>query len=154
MIETSTPATWPKEPVRIRIPGDPRYLALVRLVVTTLARSAGFAEEDIDKIEISVDEACTNVLDHAYRDAEPKPPIDVEIRSSAGDFIVDVIDCGRPFDFSSYVPPKLPDHWLSGQARGVGLYLIKKCMDDAQYESLPEQRNRLRLVKKLQPVLS
>ena len=131
--------TWKEaDSVRFRIPGESRFLFLVRTVVTALARAAQLAEDEVDKIEIAVDEACTNVLDHAYRKTHPKPPIDLEIRVSDSQFIVDVIDRGSPFDFKAYVPPRFPDHWMEGQTRGVGLYLIKQCMDEISYDAFPD----------------
>lgn len=140
-----------QEGVTLRIPGETRYLALVRMVVTELARTAGVPDFEVDKIEIAVDEACTNVMDHAYRNASPKPPINVDIQLGPGQFVVDVIDQGTPFDYNAYVPPKFPDHWLNGRTRGVGLYIIRKCMDEARYDQLPGKTNRLRLIKRFQP---
>ena len=141
-----------EEVVRLRIPGETRYLALVRTVVTTLARLVGFNDEDVDKIELAVDEACTNVMDHAYRQFSPKPPIEMVIHLSPTQFIVDVIDEGSTFDFAAHETPTFPDHWVAGHTRGVGLYLIKHCMDETRYERLPQNTNRLRLIKNLQPV--
>jgi len=138
-----------QEKIRFRIPGDNRYLFLVRTVVTALARASGFPDDEVDKIEIAVDEACTNVLDHAYRDVFPKPPIDIEIHTDEERFVIDVIDHGLSFDFSAYVPPKFPDHWIKGQTRGVGLYLIQQCMDTTEYEQMADNMNRFRLVKKI-----
>jgi len=138
-----------KDKICFRIPSDPRFLFLIRAVVTALARTAKFKPDEVDKIEVAVDEACTNVLDHAYHDVFPKPPIDLEIETTGDTFIIDIIDHGLSFDFASYKPPVFPDHWIKGQTRGVGLYLIKRCMDDVQYEQLPENMNRLRLTKKI-----
>ncbi len=137
-----------QEPICLRIPGEAQYLFLVRTVVTALAYDAGLPELEVDKIEVAVDEACTNVLDHAYRNMHPKPPIDLEIRLETGCFVVDVIDYGAPFDFSRYSPPRFPDHWLDGQTRGVGLYLIHQCMEEVAYEKLGPSKNRLRLTKR------
>lgn len=135
--------------VRFRIPGESRFLFLVRTVVTSLARAAHLPGDEVDKVEIAVDEACTNVLDHAYRNVSPKPAIDLEIHISEGQFIVDVIDYGKPFDFKAYVPPRFPDHWMEGQTRGVGLYLIRQCMDETIYDQLPGNANRFRLIKNI-----
>jgi serine/threonine-protein kinase RsbW len=135
--------------VRLRVPGEHRYLALVRSVVVALAEESGFQDQDVDKIEMSVDEACTNVMDHAYDHLARKPPVEVEIRVTADRFVVDVKDEGKTFDFNAYVPPKFPEHWISGHLRGVGLYLIRTFMDDAQYEKLPGNINCLRLAKNL-----
>lgn len=136
-----------QEPICLRIPGEAQYLFLVRTVVTALARDAGLPEIEVDKIEVAVDEACTNVLDHAYRNMKPKPPIDLEIHIGEDRMVVDVIDYGKPFDFSRYAPPRFPDHWLDGQTRGVGLYLIHQCMEKVMYETLAASKNRLRLIK-------
>jgi len=137
--------------VGLNIPGEPQYLSLIRLVTTHLAETAGFAEEDVGKIEIAVDEACTNVIEHAYATLPPKPPIRLEIQATPDQFIVDIVDQGGSFDFDGYVAPKFPDHWNEGHTRGVGVYLIQKCMDEAFYMRLPDQRNRMRLVKRLRP---
>jgi serine/threonine-protein kinase RsbW len=139
-----------RDTVSLRIPGDARYLALVRRVVSALAEEAGFPDDEVAKIEISVDEACTNVLDHAYDNAAPKPPIEVDIRLVPGQFVVDILDQGKSFDLRAYVPPTLPDHWMNGRTRGVGLFLIRKCMDEMTYEK-SGGTNCLRLVKRLRP---
>ena len=142
-----------KEPdttiVRLRVPGETESLSLVRTVVTHLARSLGFPEREVDKIEVAVDEACTNVLEHAYRFVSPKPPVQLEIRRAVDQLVVDIIDEGCSFDFNHYNPPKFPDHWLEGNTRGAGLYLIRQCMDEITYSNEPSTGNRLRLVKKL-----
>jgi serine/threonine-protein kinase RsbW len=137
-----------EQTIHLRIPGEHRYLALVRSVIVALSEDAGFSDQDVDKIEMAVDEACTNVMDHAYRNANPKPPVDVEIQVTHDSFVVDIKDRGRSFDLKSYVPPKFPDHWMSGRTRGVGLFLIQMFMDEARYERLPGNVNCLRLVKK------
>lgn len=139
------------ENVQVRVPGELRFLALIRSVVTMLARTAGFPEVDVDKIELAVDEACTNIMEHAYRLACPKPAIELEVHWGPGQFTVDIVDQGTPFDVTKVVPPKFPDHWLSGSTRGAGLYLIRSCMDETHYESVPGRTNRLRLIKRLQP---
>ena len=118
--------------------------------MTHLAEMAGFTEEDTGKIEIAVDEACTNVIEHAYANMNPKPPIRLEVETLDNRLIVDIVDRGRAFDYDTYVPPKFPDHWNEGHNRGVGLYLIRKCMDDSSYTRLPDQSNRLRLIKNLE----
>ena len=62
-------------------------------------------------------------------------------------FIAEIVDSGRTFDFSSYCPPSFPQHWDQGNTRGVGLYLIKQCMDEVSYYQLEDRRNKIRLVK-------
>lgn len=134
----------------ILLPGKPTSLAMIRWVVTRLATAAGLAMDDIDQVEVAVDEACTNVLDHAYAAMDPKPPLHIVIDASGDQFIVDIIDRGKTFDFESYTEPKFPDHWLEGHERGVGLYLIHQFIDSVEYETLPDASNRMRLIKQRQ----
>lgn len=131
--------------------GQAHSLAIVRWVITRLAWALGLHSDDIDEIEIAVDEACANVLDHAYPDRTPKPPLHMEICVSDTYFVVEVIDQGRVFDYKAYCPPRFPDHWINGHERGVGLFLIRQFMDDVQYTSTPDGQNRLRLIKRIQP---
>jgi len=134
------------------VPGHPSSLSVIRWVVTRLARAADLTPDQVDQIEIAVDEACTNVIEHAYESLLPKPPIHLEIQTKDEQFVVDVIDCGQAFDYDSFVSPKIPEHWLEGHERGVGIFLIRQCMDEVLYDVLPDERNRMRLVKKRHPL--
>ena len=53
-------------------PCDSRYLELIRDFVAKIAKITGFDEEHVNKIQLSVDEACTNVVKHAYKGIDPK----------------------------------------------------------------------------------
>lgn len=130
------------------LPGNPTSLAIIRWVITRLATAAGLSEEDVDHVEVAVDEACTNVLDHAYRSMDPKPPLHIAVTTSEDAFTVDILDRGTTFNYGSYAEPEFPDHWLEGNERGVGLYLIHQFMDDVQYETLSGHQNRMRLIKR------
>ncbi len=147
-------AALQKNSYQLLLPGSPTSLAMIRWVVTRLATAAGLSIDDIDSVEMAVDEACANVLDHAYGGLDPKPPLHIEINTNDETFIIDIIDRGKTFDMSNYREPKFPEHWMEGHERGVGLYLIHQFMDDVQYEKLPNDRNRMRLVKRRSPVTS
>ena len=133
----------------ISVPGDSSSLSLVRVLITHLAEDIGFPEDDIGQIEIAVDEACTNVIEHAYNSISPKPPVKIDIQTMQDQLIIDILDEGKPFDYSTHIMPTFPDHWNEGNIRGVGLFIIKQCMDESTYTQLPDNTNRLRLVKKL-----
>ncbi len=136
------------------VPGEASSLALIRSVVTHLAQSAGLSDQEADRVELAVDEACSNVIDHSYRSRQPKPRLHVVILNSPTTFTVDIIDEGSSFDYKAYVEPKFPNHWMDGNMRGAGLYLIHRCMDEVSYEQLPNTRNRMRLVKKIDSAMA
>lgn len=137
-----------KDTYEFLVPGDATSLSVIRWVVTRLARAAGLSPEDVDQMETAVDEACSNVIDHAYKTMDHKPPLHIVIINAPESFTVDVIDEGQSFDFGQYKEPKFPDHWLEGNTRGVGLFLIHRCIDEVEYEKLPNTRNRMRLIKR------
>ena len=133
----------------LAVPGDPYYLKLVRQVVTYMADAAGLDSDGVDSIERAVDEACTNILDHSYSSKNPKPPVHIEIEADESNLVIDIIDQGDEFDFYGQPTPKFPQHWEDGNTRGVGIFLIKRSVDETHYETLPDERNRLRLVKRI-----
>ncbi len=144
-------STLNKNNYELLLPGNAASLATVRWVVTRLATAAGLPEEAIDHVEVAVDEACTNVLDHAYQAMDPKPPLHIAITTSDDAFMVDILDRGKTFDYGSYTEPEFPDHWVEGHERGVGLYLIRQFIDEVRYETLPGPQNRMRLIKRRTP---
>jgi len=132
----------------VQVPGENRSLAFLRMALTTMADEAGLGQDSIDQVEIAVDEACTNVVEHAYRQFKPHPPIYIEVQVRDGEFVIDIFDEGPYFDFDHFESPRFPDHWWGGHCRGAGIYLIRSCVDQVQYDRLSDERNRLRLIKR------
>ncbi len=144
------PSNIQTEPYELIVPGDPKSLSLIRMVITAIAHEAGLSQEQVDKVEVAVDEACTNVIEHSYKQLSPHPPVEVQVQANGKDFIVDIVDSGPSFDFNNRVRNKFPDHWMLGEnMRGAGLYLMMSFMDSVDYERLPDARNRMRLIKKI-----
>lgn len=85
----------------------------------------------IYQLTMAVDEACTNIFEHAYEGKAGRVEIDAEC--SAAMFMISLRDWGRPFDPSAV---RLPDPALPLEERpigGLGLYLIRKIMDHVEY---------------------
>lgn len=131
----------------LMIPADLRCLDNVRRMISDLAGNMGFTRGEIGSIEVAVDEACTNAIEHAYREISVKPPIRIEIKMEPDRLTVDVIDSGPGFDYQQESLPSFPDHWFRGNVRGAGLYLISECMDEVAYERNTGGGNRMRLIK-------
>ncbi len=131
------------------IPGDTKSLGSVRRMVSDLARMMGFSKKAMGQIEVAVDEACANAIEHAYKGMTQKPPVHIEVAMVGDSFIVDIIDAGKSFDFHGIPLPKFPDHWCNGNVRGAGLFLISQCVDTVEYEQISGGKNRMRLIKQL-----
>jgi len=125
-------------------------LADVRKFVSTAARDFGFNDDDVMKIEIAVDEACTNIIKHAYAN-RPDGWIKIEIDGKSGKsqdkFIISITDAGKAFDSSKYVAPDMKEYFKNLRRGGLGVFLMKKIMDEVEYGNNNSAENSLRLVK-------
>ncbi|NQU11060.1 ATP-binding protein [bacterium] len=139
----------------IHAPGDGSYLSHIRRLVTDLARQVGFHEEEVAKIEMAVDEACSNVVEHAYapnkqwRWQHREPELRMAIRIQDGQLVIEINDHGQRFDFTNYRPANLEDNLRDMRPGGYGIVIMRKFMDEVQYNSSDETGNTLRLVKYL-----
>jgi serine/threonine-protein kinase RsbW len=123
-------------------------LIAVREFVSSAAREFGFNDEDIGKIALAVDEACTNIIKHAYR-FDPNKEITVSIRQKNGAFEVSILDSGAGFDPARIPTPDMKEYLSHFRRGGLGIYLIKSLMDKVEYGNGPGQSNEVRLTKYL-----
>jgi serine/threonine-protein kinase RsbW len=129
-------------------PGRFESLDKIREFVVQAARQAGFDEAASYAVELSVDEASTNIIEHAYG-GEGNGDIDISVGIIDQEFVVILHDHGSPFD-PSKVP--VPNHNVPLEElkpRGVGLFLIRKMMDEVQFEFTPDKGNILTMKKHL-----
>jgi len=123
-------------------------LSEVRNFVMRLARQAGFAEDEVSNIVLAVDEACTNIIKHAYQFAADRE-IRVSVARTPTAFEVVIQDDGKSFDPSTLRLPDLKEHLTHYRRGGLGVYLMKKLMDTVEYTYKPGTKNQVRLVKQL-----
>ena len=139
----------------IQTPSNGSYLVYIRSMVTDLARQVGFEESDIAKIEMAVDEACSNVVEHAYapnqqwRWQHRQPEIRMEIHTEHGRLVIEINDHGQQFDFANYRPVDLQQSIHHMEKGGYGIPIMRHFMDEVEYSSNDQTGNTLRLVKYL-----
>ncbi len=120
----------------------------VRDFVSDAARQFGFSDEDVANIVLAVDEACTNIIKHAYQYA-PDKEIMVSIIRNNGAFEVKIQDSGKNFDPNVLQPPDLRQNLSHHRRGGLGVYLMKKLMDKVEYNFTAGKSNEVSLVKYL-----
>lgn len=123
-------------------------LIAVRDFVSAAAREFGFADEEISKIALAVDEACTNVIKHAYEFDSGKE-ITVTVKRGNGAFEVAISDTGKQFNPSNLQPPDMKEYLTHFRRGGLGVYLMKTLMDKVEYNFEPGKPNEVRLIKYL-----
>jgi serine/threonine-protein kinase RsbW len=124
------------------------YLNKVRDFIAGEARQFGFADEEINKITLAVDEACTNIIKHAYKYAG-NYPIHLKLRTRNNTFQITIEDHGMPFEPESITMPDIKEHIKSYKRGGFGMYLMKSLMDKVEYTIQPGIKNRVVLTKYL-----
>ena len=120
----------------------------VREFVLRAAREFGFSEEEASKIVLEVDEACTNVIKHAYQFA-PDKQIEIVILPVKDCMQITVIDDGKSFNPSSAKLLDLKQHLSHYRRGGLGIYLMRTLMDKVEYKYAPGKKNEVRLTKYL-----
>lgn len=118
----------------LTIPSSTRYLEDVRQFVTKKAYSAGFSERDVEQLKIAVDEACTNVIKHAY-DGEGEHVIDLAVIVTDDKLTIRIRDRGRAFNPDSYAEPNLIEFAKSRKAGGLGVHIMNRLMDRVEYKT-------------------
>ena len=109
----------------------------VREFVSASARKFGFSDEEVSKIALAVDEACTNVIKHAYK-FDPTKVITVTIRPRGRTFEVSIRDTGRQFNPSDVLAPDMKEYLIV-----VNMRQHKLALCEAHYlEWLPAQTQR------------
>ena len=132
---------------KLKIPSDTENLEIIRKFVTRIARKVGFKNDDIHKIELAVDEACTNVIQHAYKN-QKKQSIDIAIKLDFQKFSIVITDKGEGFDFQEIDIPQMDEYLAELRVGGLGIYLMKTLMDEVNYKKT-NGKNQVRMVKYL-----
>jgi serine/threonine-protein kinase RsbW len=132
----------------LHVPSSTENLALIREFVSSVATQAGLDEKDIAKLELAVDEACTNVIEHAYGHDSTK---EVTVRAIVDDenLNIHVVDTGRGFDPAAVPQPDLQSLISERRTGGLGLRVIKSLMDEVHYEIIPGIKNELHMTKRI-----
>jgi serine/threonine-protein kinase RsbW len=128
-------------------PASFEFLDEIREFVAQVAREGGFTEKEIYSLQLAADEAASNIIEHAY---EGVSDADLDITCDVyGDTLtITMRDTGIPFDPSSVKPPNLKADLSERQIGGLGLYLMRKLMDEVHYESNSKTGNLLTMTKR------
>ena len=132
----------------LQIESRTERLIVVRDFVSEAAREFGFPDEDISKIALAVDEACTNVIKHAYK-FDPAKKLTISVKRGNGAFEVSIQDTGRRFNPTILQPPDMKEYLTHFRRGGLGVHLMKALMDKVEYNFEPGKPNEVRLVKYL-----
>ena len=134
----------------IKAISDYEELAKVRDFVFDHAILFGFSDEEASNISLAVDEACSNLIRHAFR-MERNHNLAIKIESENNKFIVNILDDGEPFNPLDYGQPNMIDYFKNFQKGGLGIQIMRSVMDEISYSPADRKtkKNTLKLIKLL-----
>ena len=132
----------------LRVKSKTENLSVIRDFVSEKALDAGLPMATVENIMLAVDEACTNIIKHAYK-SSPEGKIILNIDYDEKKFTITIIDYGKSFEPNSVPLPNLQKYYREHKVGGLGIYLMKSLMDDVKYTSVPGKYNQVLLSKNI-----
>jgi serine/threonine-protein kinase RsbW len=105
----------------------------------------GFSEVDRHQVTLAVEEVCTNLIIHSHA-SNPKEVIYLEVKELKEKLAIEITDKGDAFNLLEYEVPDLKKVIEEKRKGGIGIYLVKKIMDEIEFES-KNGENTCRLIK-------
>jgi serine/threonine-protein kinase RsbW len=133
---------------RISVSSTTDNLAKVRSFIKKTSISVGFDDETANKIVLATDEACTNIIKHAYKYSK-SGKINVNVSFSKKKLRVAITDEGTQFNSKSIPEPDLKKYYEEKRIGGLGMFLMKKLMDEVIYSQPNARKNKVILIKYL-----
>lgn len=123
-------------------------LSAIRDFIASAARNAGIDEETVENIMLAVDEACSNIIKHAYK-LDPEGEIKIGLEFLDDKFTVTIQDRGISFEPDMIPEPDLQKYYRQRRVGGLGMYLMKSLMDEVKYITVPGKYNKVLLTKNI-----
>ena len=118
----------------------------VRDYIDSAGKNFGVDNGVLADLRLVVDEAVTNVILHGYDGR--KGQVELHMERDGDAIIIRIRDQAESFDSSHVNAPQLETSLADRPFGGMGMFLIKKLTDEAEFLSLPGGGNELRLVKR------
>ncbi len=129
---------------QLKVPAKIEYLGELRDFVTKVGHRHGFSERVINAFKLSIDEAATNIIKHAYRDWEGNITIRAIVKKNC--LTIVLIDQGKYFDPRQVSDPDLQRYVDIGKKGGLGIFIMRRLLDEIDYRKT-EEGNELVLSK-------
>ena len=136
--------------IELKIPSLPQYVSVACSKVSKIARQMSFDKDAVENINLSVSEACTNVIKHAYKEESASNVIVIRAGMYSNKLDIVVTDTGRGFK-----PKKVkayqrnPMMTKTDESLGQGIFLMKNLMDKVEIVSRIKKGTRVHMIKNL-----
>ncbi len=131
---------------QLHVPSSTENLSMIRDFVGSIGERAGFTHGEKAKLALAVDEACANVIEHAYG-SDGTCEVTVKATIDPDAVQIRIVDTGRGFDPTAVKDTEVDSLIRQGKSGGLGMRLMRSLMDEVHYEIGPGQKNELTMTK-------
>ena len=128
------------------IEADLENLKEVRSFIESSGKALGVITDTLGDLCLVVDEAVTNIIIHGYDDRDGN--VDVLMERAGDSVVISIRDTAKSFDAADVETPHLETSLREREFGGMGVFLIRKLTDEAEFRTLQDGGNELRLVKR------
>lgn len=127
------------------VPGDTADIPAILAFVERACQQAGVDPALDFDLQLAVEEACCNVIEHAY--AGKGGQFGIRFETQGRDVVITLRDHGRPFDPQQVAAPDMHRPLTERRIGGLGLHLMRQLMDEVRF-TFSETDNTLVMVKR------
>ena len=139
----STAPQAPRKLLQQRFSSQTGELKRIRELVREAAATCECSDDEIDCVVLAVNEACMNIIQHAYGHA-PDGEIILEVLNNQDELIFRLRDFGAPVDPSTVKSRDLEDI----RPGGLGVHLMSQVMDAVEFRPPPDGPGNLLELRK------
>jgi serine/threonine-protein kinase RsbW len=133
------------ERFELQVEAKVEQLARISEFIADAMRAFGLNDRKSFEVQLAVDEACANIMHYAYSKAGGTIELSCERRNA--EVRITIKDYGKPFDPTAVPPPKLDTDVEHRGVGGLGIYFMRRMVDELAYEYRDGQ-NALTMVKR------
>lgn len=130
---------------KTRYTADFNNLEPIRQLIEKEACALGASDNDIYDLMLAVTELVTNTIEHGYRGKEGW--VQIEIGHNQSNFVIVLRDGGPKYDPTTTPIPDIHVPLEKRPIRGLGVYIVRKMMDEFTYKLDDEGNNQVTIVK-------
>ena len=86
------------------------------------------------KVDVAVEEIFVNIASYAYTPASGPATIRMEVEENPKTAVITFVDHGVPYDALAKCDPDVTLSITEREIGGLGIFMVKKSMDDMAYE--------------------
>jgi anti-sigma regulatory factor (Ser/Thr protein kinase) len=129
-----------------RLPARLESSREVARIALAAADRIQFSEDEVFQCRLALDEACTNIVEHAYKSDEDGE-FEIFVLACDGELQLHLTDYGEPYIPADTMYPPAANSLEDIRPGGLGLYFMRRVMDKVEYTPGPDG-NRLILIKR------